>query len=111
MVSDLFVKHPNSTFFQLSEEEYDKAILKYPSLESTSHLYLKRSATRFIELNGDNYFDNETILEQFERLFMLIEFKEDFFGHNFDILVDNATTHSAKAFIVNEFRKGIIIFL
>ena len=106
MVSDFIVQHPSSPFFQLYEAEYAKAILKYPILETNSHLFLKRSATRFIELNGENYFDNETILEQFERLFILLEFKEDFFYHEIDILVDNATTHTAKAFKLHEFRKS-----
>ena len=111
MVSDFIVQHPSSPFFQLSEKEYEKAVEKYPILETNAHLYLLRSATRFIELNGENYFDNDTILEQFERLFQLIEFKEDFFDHEIDILVDNATTHTAKEFRLNEFRKGIKTFL
>ncbi len=69
--------------------------------------YLGRSATRFIELNGENYFDNAAILEQFERLFQLLEFKTDYLHHVIDILVDNATTHTAKQYTVSSFRKGI----
>jgi hypothetical protein len=68
--------------------------------------YLERSASRFIELYGDNYFDNAAILEQFERLFQFLEFKNYYLHHVIDILVDNATTHTAKPYTVNDFRKG-----
>ena len=108
MVSDFIIQFPGCRFFQLSEEEYKKAVEKYPKLNENSHLFLERSATRFIELNGENYFDNETILEQFERLLILLKFKQEFFHHDFDILVDNATTHTAKPFKLTDFRKGIL---
>ena len=62
----------------------------------------------FIELDGDSYFDNDTILEQFEDLFMLLEFKDEFFAQDIEILVNNATTHNAKSFNMSQFRKGII---
>ena len=43
-------------------------------------------------------------------LFMLLEFKQDYFYHEIEILVDNATTHTAKAFKIYEFRKGNLNF-
>ena len=55
----------------------------------------------------DLYFDNETILNQFERLFQLLPFKTEYEGHDFEIVVDNARTHSAKEFSFNDFGKKI----
>lgn len=108
MVSDFIVQHPSSPFFQLTSAEWEKALEIYPALLEDAQLYLPRSATRFLELNGDNYFDNETILEQFERLFKLIQFKKEFAGHDIELLVDNATTHTAKAYKISQFRKSNI---
>ena len=53
------------------------------------------------------YFDNETILNQFERLFQLLPFKTEYKGHDFEVIVDNARTHSAKEFNLNGFGKKI----
>ena len=50
----------------------------------------------------DLYFDNETILNQFERLFQLLPFKTEYKGHDFEIVVDDARTHSAKEFILEK---------
>lgn len=111
MVSDFIVQHPTCPFFELSQVEWVKAIQKYPELNQDKSKYLDRSATRLIELNGVNYFDKETILEQFERLFKLLEFKEEFFYHDIEILVDNATTHTAKLYNISQFRKGFLIFI
>jgi len=110
MVSDFIVQHPSGPFFQLSESEYAKAVKKFPILKTTEHLFLTRSATRFIELNGDNYLDNDAVVEQFERLCMMVNFKDEYYGHEIDILVDNATTHTAKPFDVSQFRKGLYFF-
>ena len=52
------------------------------------------------------YFDKETILNQSERLFQLLLFKADYKGHDFEIVFDNARTHSAKEFSLNDFRKN-----
>ena len=60
-------------------------------------------------LNQNNYFDNETILEQLERLFKLIYFKKEYVSHDI-VMVDNATTHTAKAFKISHFRKSWILF-
>jgi hypothetical protein len=109
MVSDFIVQHPSSPFFQLTSAEWEKALEMYPALLEDAHLYLPRSATRFLELNGDSYFDNETILEQFERLFKLIRFKTEYTGHDIELLVDNATNHTAKAYKISQFRKSNIV--
>ena len=53
------------------------------------------------------YFDNETILSQFERLFQLLPFKAEYKGHDFEIIVDNARKHAAKGFSLNDFGKKI----
>ena len=62
--------------------------------------FLERSANAFIEPKKDYYFDNDAILFQFERLFKF-KFKKDFIGHKFEILVDNARTHSSKQYDIN----------
>ncbi len=45
------------------------------------------------------------ILRQFERLFILLKFKRAFQGRNveFEVMVDNATTHSAKVYDIQKF--------
>ena len=40
---------------------------------------------------------------QFERLFQLISFKKDFKDHDFICIVDNARTHTASGFSINDF--------
>ncbi len=107
MVSDFVFLHPSGPFFELSDDEWLSACRDYPELEEESGLeFLKNGASSFIALNGDNYFDNETILFQFERLFKLLKFKKDFDGFHFEFLVDNATTHTTKEFSIDTFRKG-----
>ncbi|CAF0955980.1 unnamed protein product [Didymodactylos carnosus] len=73
----------------------------------TYHSIERRSATASIHVGQDSYFDNETVLEQFERLFQLIEFKEDFKNHKIEIVVDNARTHTAKSHSLQDFGKRI----
>ena len=41
-------------------------------------------------------FDNETILNQFERLFQMIEFKREYMNHAIGIVVDKARTHTTN---------------
>jgi len=107
MVSDFLVSHSSSPFFRLNDTEYSLALKKYPELTANDHgiMYEKNSATASIIIGTDNYFDNESILLQFERLLKLLQFKEDYRGHNIHILVDNATTHSTKEYSVHDFGK------
>ena len=65
LVSDFIIQHPTCPFFELSDFEWQNATQMYPELLLDEYLYLPKTATRFIELNGSNYFDNDTILEQF----------------------------------------------
>ena len=67
--------------------------------------YVERSATASIHIGKEAYFDNMTILEQFERLFQMIQFKEAFKGHRIECIVDNARSHTARSHSVFEFRK------
>ena len=107
MVSDFLVCHPSGPFFRLNEKEFDRAVQQYPHLSSMTDVqYLPRSATAGINVGSDNYFD-ETVLAQFERLFQLIKFKSDFAGHDIEVLVDNARTHTAKEYSLNQFGKNI----
>jgi hypothetical protein len=108
MVSDFLVSHSSSPFFRLNDKEYSLALKKYPELTDNDNgiIYEKNSATASIIIGTDNYFDNESILLQFERLLKLLQFKEDYRGHNIHILVDNATTHSTKEYSVHNFGKN-----
>ena len=108
MVSDFLVQHPSGLFFQLNEDEWRQTAAKYKTLIIDRDVsYLTRTATASINLGTDGYFDNETILCQFERLFQTLEFKRDYQHHHIEIIVDNARTHTAKAYSLQQFRKNI----
>ena len=103
MVSDFLVLN-DDPFFQLNDSEYKSATKKYPELLNNK-FYLENSATIHLEpgKTKDGYINNSMILEPFERLFKLIEFKASFKNKRVRIIVDNATTHSAKEYSINEF--------
>ena len=108
MVSDFLVQHPSGPYFSLSEKEFTKAVKQFPELELPSEIdYLPCSATASVSLGRDSYFDNATVLEQFERLFKLIKFKTDFKNADVQCIVDNARTHSAKSYSIAGFAKSI----
>ena len=108
MVSDFLVQHPSDPFFRLSNDEWAKAVQTFPELLDDDGLrYLKQSATVTSYLGTDPYFDNTIILMQFERLFKMLKFKDDYHDHEIEILVDNARTHTAKPFSINDFGKGV----
>ncbi|CAF3149412.1 unnamed protein product, partial [Rotaria sp. Silwood2] len=108
MVSDFLVSHASGPFFSLSSIEFEEAKIKYPSLLlGIDSKYVGYSATAGINVGEHAYFDNEAIIEQFERLFQMLQFKVAFQGHEIEIVVDNARTHSAKEYSLNDFGKGI----
>jgi hypothetical protein len=108
MCSDFLVGHPSSPFFSLDENEWAKAVKKHPDLaEDTGINYVPRSASASIILGTDNYFTNDSILSQFERLCKMLPFKREFNGHHIEILVDNATTHSVREYTINDFGRGM----
>ncbi|CAF4154706.1 unnamed protein product [Rotaria sordida] len=108
MVSDFLIMHQSGPFFQLSPSEYDKALEKYPELDEEQDIdCIERSASASMHVGSDAYFDNATILTQFERLFKLLEFKECFNNHKIEIIVDNARTHSARTYNLSDFGKRI----
>lgn len=107
MISDFIVQHPSGPFFQLNAKEWANAVKRYPDLlDDTDLRYEKYSATVTAHLGVDPYFDNSIILLQFERLFKLLKFKDEYRNHRVEILVDNARTHTAKPFSINDFGKG-----
>ena len=63
--------------------------------------------TLSINIGTDAYFDNDTILSQFERPFQMLEFKQAYKGHRIEIIVNNARTHTTKMYSLQDFRKGI----
>ncbi|CAF3387027.1 unnamed protein product [Rotaria socialis] len=105
MCSDLLVMHPSGPFFSLTEKEYSEALKTYPNLNDDCDInYEKNSASTAIALGGDNYFDNQSILNQFKRLFQLLPFKKEYKSHNFLYLVENSRTHTAAEIHLNDFR-------
>ena len=104
MVSDFLVLD-DEPFFQLNDNEFRQAVRKYPELNSTDNFFLKNSATIHIEPGKakDGYIDNELILEQFERLFKLLQYKKSFENKKIMLIVDNATTHTAKEYTIKDF--------
>jgi hypothetical protein len=104
MVSDFLVAHPDNPFFQLSHDEWDTAVKKHPELlEDDGTQYIERSASGSIQVGYGGYFDNDTIISQFTRLFKMLSFKKAYANHKFHIIVDNARTHSAKHYSVEDF--------
>ena len=108
MVSDFIVQHPCGPFFSLSDAEFAFTAKKFPSLSNPDGIYyLKNSASAGINVGEEGYFNNEIILAQSEHLFMLLPFKKAFDDHVLEIEVDNARTHAAKAYSINDFSKSI----
>ena len=109
MISDYLVMHPSGPFFALNDKEYRQALALYPELADDvgDVTYVEKTATGSINVGYDSYFDNSTILAQFERLFKLLHFKSEFKNHNIEVIVDNATTHTVKPYSVSDFGKSI----
>ena len=109
MISEFMVAHNQFDLFRLSDDEFARALIEYPELKENpddSVKYFKNSATAYIEPKKDCYFDNETILKQFRRFLILLKFKAAFAGHQFEVLVDNATSHATKVYDVNKLSKS-----
>ena len=108
MMTNILVQHPSELYFTLSDAEFQRAAEKYASLLIPSGIsFFENSATAGICADQDGYFDNFTVLSQFQRLFILLSFKEDCKGHEIEIVVDNARTHTAHSYSVNDFPEGI----
>ena len=108
MLSDFMLCHPSGPFFPLNQNEWQKAVAKYPDLLKTDYInYIDYTATAAINVGGEVYFDNETILSQFQHLFRMLEFKTEYPGHQIDILTDNAKTHTARLYNIYDFGKSI----
>jgi hypothetical protein len=104
MISDYIVQHPSGAFFRLNSQEWYNAIKKYPDLLNDTDInYEEYSATASIIVGVDAYFDNQTILNQFERLFKLLQFKKDFKNHSIEVVVDNARTHTCREYSLHDF--------
>jgi hypothetical protein len=109
MVSDFLVQHPSEPFCEFSENEWKQAVGKYKSLNADGDVnYLDRTATASINIGTDAYFDNDTILGQLERLFQMLEFKQEYKDNQIEIIVDNARTHTAKSYSLQDFGKSIV---
>ncbi|CAF2049469.1 unnamed protein product, partial [Rotaria magnacalcarata] len=74
----LLLMHPSRPFFSTTEKEYSEVLRIYPNLNDDCDInYEKNSASAAIALGGDNYFNNQSILNQFKRLFQLLPFKKE----------------------------------
>ena len=106
MISDFLVHHPSGPFLILDEEEWKKAVKRYPDLLDESFCdYDCRSCTGSMIPGQDGYFDNDCILSQFKRAFQMLQFKEIFnhpLKHTFEFVVDNARTHTKKLIDINQ---------
>ena len=109
MISGHLVMHPSGPFFTLNEKECKEALKFYPELADgvDGVSYVEKTATGCIDVGYDSYFDNSTILTQFERLFKLLQFKSEFKSHNIEVIVDSAITRTAKPYSLSDFGKSI----
>ena len=57
---------------------------------------IARRARASFNMGTDAYFHKETILCQLERLFQLIQFKENYQNHQIEVPVDKGRTHTDK---------------
>jgi hypothetical protein len=103
MVSDFLVLD-SEPYFELNESEYKLALKKYPDLNNDT-FYKKNSASLFMEpgIARDGCVDNQVILQQFERLFKMFQFKKRYKDKHLIIIVDNATTHTCKEYTISYF--------
>ena len=108
MVSHFLVAHPTGPYFSLNVNEWNKCKEKYPEIQEYHGVnYVERTCTGSIQPGQDNYFDSDTVLSQFERLFKMLQFKEESnlgVKHHIEIVVDNARTHTAQVVNINEFQ-------
>ena len=109
MVSDVLGAPPFGPFFLLSQEEFDLVAKQYLSFSSDNNKlhFVNCSTTSKINARQDEYFANDTILCQFERLLRFLSYKNDVKGHEIEIIVDNARIHSEKEYSVSDFGKAI----
>ncbi|CAF1075382.1 unnamed protein product [Brachionus calyciflorus] len=91
MISMFMVTHNETSIFEFSDEEYQDAFRSHSEISKNNGVnYYPRSANAWIEPRKDAYFDNDQILKQFNRLFILIRFIKTFEDHEIDCIVDNA---------------------
>ena len=91
----------------MNEKEWTNAVKRFPDLLDTNLYYEKYSATVAVHSSVDPYFDNNILSLQFERLFKLLNFKEEYKNHNIEVLVDNARIHMTKQLNINDFGRDI----
>jgi hypothetical protein len=66
------LQHPMGPFFHLTEKEFKLACKKYPNLkDDIDSMFYENEASAQIVLDGVNYFNNDTILEQFEIIIVI----------------------------------------
>ncbi|CAF2058210.1 unnamed protein product [Rotaria magnacalcarata] len=108
-----FDSNSKGTYFEGHEHPkiviHRERLALYPELDDNVEdvVYVKKTAIGSINIGYDPYFDNSTILAQSERLFKLLQFKSEFKNHNIAAIVNNATTHTAKPYVLSDFDKSI----
>ena len=104
MVSDFIVAHPSGPFFSLSDDEFDDACKKYPSLlDPLECTYVERSCTGGMIPGQHGYFDSESVERQFERLCQMLCFKKALKlpTHRFEVVFDKLTQNWKSIFMTS----------
>ena len=92
----------------MSQYTVSLSFLRTFQLENDTDIsYVDRTATGSSDVGQDSYFDNFTIMQQFERLLKLLEFKEQYKNLVIECVVDNLRMHSAKLYSLLNFGKSI----
>jgi hypothetical protein len=104
LMASEFLVLDTEPYFELNDAEYQLALKQYPELKN-DEFYKINSASMFIEpgVARDGNVDNQVFIKQFERIFQLFKFKKKFKDKKLIIIVDNATTHTAKEYTISDF--------
>ena len=92
----------------MSQYTVSLSFLRTFQLENDTDIsYMDRTPTGSSDVGQDSYFDNFTIMQQFERLLKLLEFKEQYQNLVIECVVDNLRMHSAKLYSLLDFGKSV----
>ena len=81
-------------------------LIKWGARWDDKKIGLTLKVMKGIKLGKDNYFNNEDILFQFKRFFLLLKYKKGYENFDIEILVDNSRTHSTKLYDLNNINKN-----
>jgi hypothetical protein len=76
-------------------------------LYDTGINYVEQTFTAPIHVSHDFRCDISAMVEQFERLYQLLKFREEYKNHTIEIIVGNACPHTTKSHSLLDFNKSI----